>query len=352
MVATLFFSVRDIRGALPLDDSMFLVRMAKPGPFPEKGPGIIGGLNLDGSIIPIYSFRILFGIPDRPPRITDNLIVTKVGRQYVALWVDDTNVVQNSDLSLNNHAESLVEIPDRGLIILPDGVVFLFDLNRFLLSHGMSTDIPVSQIIYQNHPALESDLPLSGDVDYQDPLDVDSILTERAEELARPREKPQEVSSIEVLTFQLVYREYAVELKYVRESVLSREITPVPGTPDYVIGVLPVRGEIIPLIDLRVLLRIPETGLTDLNHVIILTNGGITFGILADQITGITMIPWNEIDMMRPDKIPGKPDYVLGIANDSLVVINAAEILADPDMIVDDSGEQKMLLSLSQQEKQ
>ena len=112
--------------------------------------------------------------------------------------------------------------------------------------------------------------------DISDTEKISQQLSERATDLARPEGGPPDTSSIEVIKFKLVYLDYAVEMRFVREVVLTREITPVPTSPDHIIGVCPVRGEIIPLVDLRVLFSIPERGLTDLNQVIVLTNGHIT----------------------------------------------------------------------------
>ncbi|HWQ63902.1 MAG TPA: hypothetical protein VN429_05755, partial [Methanospirillum sp.] len=73
--------------------------------------------------------------------------------------------------------------------------------------------------------------------------------------------------------------------------------------------------------------------------VIVLTDGHITFGILADQITGISLLPIEELQKAGPEFAPGEPNYIFGIMNTGLMVINAAAILADPKMIVDQSGE-------------
>ncbi len=346
MTAALFFSVGGIRGAIPLDDSMFLVRMVEPVPYPEEIYGVTGGLNLHGSIIPIYSFRLLLGLPGRPPRTTDHLIVMNAGRSDVALWVDSTFVVQDACICADS--ETSVQFSDRGLYILDDGLVCIHDIHRFLKDCLPADDDVIIRAVSLMNPVTVPEWEDGSPISSPDAL---QMLSRRGWELAKPEERPHEISSIEVLTFQLVYREYAVEMKYVRESVLSREITPVPGTPDHVIGVLPVRGEIIPLIDLRVLLRIPETGLTDLNQVIILTDGVITFGILADQITGIISVPCDEISQASPDMAQGKPEYVIGITTNSMSVINAAAILADSDMIVDDSGDDTVIKNENAREK-
>jgi chemotaxis signal transduction protein len=141
----------------------------------------------------------------------------------------------------------------------------------------------------------------------------------------------------EILRFQLAYREYALEMKYVREVILTGEITPVPGTPDFISGICAARGQIISLVDLRVLLKIPEKGLTDLNRVIVITDGKITFGILADTISGVGTIAMDQTTITDICEIEDSRGYIRGIMENGLCVLDAAVILGDPGIIVDDT---------------
>jgi chemotaxis signal transduction protein len=341
MVHLLFFSVDGVRGAIPLNESMYLVRMVMITPVEDPSHGIVGMMSVQGSSLPVYSLRRLLGFHDRPPRLNDNLIISSVGSSQVALWVDETFVVQESDDILSNSPGlSSDELVIPGVRILPDGLVLISDLTLFLQSWTYSVVPQLKSLLKSNPDVQLTDPDLETEETYpDDPLVVNRVLTERAEELARPGEKKSDTSTIEILKFRLLYHEYAVEMQYVREVVLSREITPVPGTPEHLIGICPIRGEIIPLIDLRVLLSLQEKGLTDYNQVIVLTNGIITFGILADQITGIRTIPTNQITSVNHTNIPGKADYFLGIDNRDTMVLNASVILADPTIIIDSSGE-------------
>ncbi|MFH0968271.1 MAG: chemotaxis protein CheW, partial [Methanobacteriota archaeon] len=324
MVHILHFSVEGIRGAIPLDETMFLVRMVMMKPSSEEAYGIVGTVNLHGILVPVYSLRKLFGFSYRSPRLTDNLIITRFGQSLVALWVDETFVVRRNEFSYEYESQSLSDQVIPGVTVLPDGMVVISDINRFLDNQRKKIQVPVSGIAKGISDSMMTDLNLSGNIsDINDAEHVISILKERAEDLAKPEVTPHEIAKIEVLTFQLVYHTYAVDLKYIRESILSREITPVPGAPSHIYGVLPVRGEIIPLIDLRVLLSIPEKGLTDLNHVIVMTNGVITFGILSDQVNGITSISKDQLGPHNPMISPDKLRYILGITSDSLIVIDA-----------------------------
>jgi purine-binding chemotaxis protein CheW len=165
---------------------------------------------------------------------------------------------------------------------------------------------------------------------------IRKILTERAKKIAVPQADSIEAGIVEVLRFQLAYQEYALEMRYVREVILTGEITPVPGAPPFISGICAARGQIISLVDLRVLFSLPEKGLTDLNRVIVMTDGHITFGILADNITGIGIIPASLILMPEPGVTPSWKQYLKGYVGSALIVLDAAAILADPALVVED----------------
>jgi purine-binding chemotaxis protein CheW len=166
---------------------------------------------------------------------------------------------------------------------------------------------------------------------------VQSILAERARKLAAPEPGTIETEMVELLRFRLAYMEYALEMQYVQEVILTGEITPVPGVPPYISGICAARGQIISLVDLRALFTIPETGLTDLNRVIVISNGRITFGILADDISGIGTIPTDRIIPSAPGLVSAQGRYFKGTVGDTFVVLDAAAILSDPLMIIEDS---------------
>jgi len=165
---------------------------------------------------------------------------------------------------------------------------------------------------------------------------VRKILLDRAKKLAVPEAGTSDAGIVEVLRFQLAYQEYALEMRYVREVILTGEITPVPGAPPFISGICAARGQIISLVDLRVLFSLPEKGLTDLNRVIVMTNGHITFGILADNITGIGTIPSSLILTPETGLAQSWKQYLKGYVSNALIVLDAAAILADPALIIED----------------
>ena len=164
---------------------------------------------------------------------------------------------------------------------------------------------------------------------------IETILAERAQKLSQPAARSKGIVRIEVLKFRLAYQEYAIGMKFIREVVLTGGITPVPGTPEYISGICAIRGEIISLVDLRALFSINGKGLTDLNRVIVVTNGTMTFGILADYITGIATIPASIPATPTPQSADEVP-YLLGVV-DGIVVLDGAALLTDRRMLIDET---------------
>ncbi|MDO8787422.1 MAG: chemotaxis protein CheW [Sulfuritalea sp.] len=161
------------------------------------------------------------------------------------------------------------------------------------------------------------------------------ILRERALALAaEPGETQTLDQSIEVVEFLLAHERYAVESLHVREVYPLENLTPLPCTPAFVLGIVNLRGEILSVIDLRKFFDLPQTGLPDLNKVIVLESGNMVFGILADVILGVRRIALAEIQPSLPTLTGIREKYLKGITPDRTVVLDAGKLLADEDIVV------------------
>jgi purine-binding chemotaxis protein CheW len=336
MVQLLLFSVEDIPGAIPLADTTHVIRMVRLAETPGALPGEALMMNFHGRPVPVIPVRELFGLARHAPRLTDMLVIAHDGTREIALWVDATTGVQ--DLPVPAESPGQPEQQYSGVTVSPEGLRVITDLPRLIASRA---GVPFSGAPAVPGEAADTAIPVYGEAPGMDGpgefSPVASVLEERARKTAQPDEGLSETAMVEVLRFRLAYREYAIEMQHIREVILTGEITPVPGTPDYISGICVVRGEIISLVDLRVLLSIPERGLTDLNRVIVLTDQALTFGILADHITGIGSIGLDRIVEPDPDTLPEKSSYVKGIADGTLIVIDTSVLFSDPRMIIEDA---------------
>ncbi|PKL56110.1 MAG: chemotaxis protein CheW [Methanomicrobiales archaeon HGW-Methanomicrobiales-6] len=306
----LFCTVAGVTCALPLAAVRQVVGMVALSPETYGHPGAAGTMNLHGRTVPVYSLRNLLGLPDRPPLPTEVLIIVSPDRDCAALRVDGVRGVQEKAVPPDGDGT--------GVLLTDDGTVLIRDLHALLAGDAIGR-LP-------RLPADEEAPPETGA--------AGAILANRARVIGEPEEEPRETALSEILTFRIANREYAVETRYVREAFIIREITPVPGTPDFIAGICAVRGEIISIIDLSRFFSMPERGLTDLNRVIVLSDGTMTFGILADYITDIGTTPAGDLAPVGPDVTPIGERYLLGTTESSQIVLDAAAILADPAMVI------------------
>jgi purine-binding chemotaxis protein CheW len=161
------------------------------------------------------------------------------------------------------------------------------------------------------------------------------ILKERAKALAKEQKDEDKTGeSIEVVEFQLAYERYGIEASYVREVYPLKELTPLPCTPSFVLGVINVRGQILSVIDLKKFFDLPEKGLTDLNKVIILRSDGMEFGILADVILGTRNILLTELQQSIPTLTGLREEYLRGVTQERVVILDAGKLLEDKKIIV------------------
>lgn len=166
------------------------------------------------------------------------------------------------------------------------------------------------------------------------PERIRALLEERARALARPPEPVEPADTLAVVTFALGRERYAIETQYVREVARLREVSPVPGAPDFVLGVANLRGEVLCLVDLRRFFDVPATGLTELSRMIIFGIERVEFGILVDEAFEIVKLRRDDV-ISSPESISGLGRaYVLGVTREALIVLDGAALLCDPRLYV------------------
>lgn len=162
------------------------------------------------------------------------------------------------------------------------------------------------------------------------------ILRDRAKVLARPAETAAERDSLQVVEFLLANERYGIELSFILEIHNLKEFCPLPSTPSFVLGVIPVRGHILSVIDIRSFFELPAKGLTDLNKVLVLQHPRMEVGILADEVLSIRDVPLEDLQSV-PTTLTGiRAEFIRGVTRDPLVVIDAEKLLLHKRIVVDE----------------
>jgi len=166
--------------------------------------------------------------------------------------------------------------------------------------------------------------------------EIRDLLRLRAIAMAEEPEQNNDVSiTVQLITFTLAGENYGIESDYVREVFPLKNFTPLPGVASYILGVVNVRGQILPVVDLKKFFTLPEKGIGELDKIIILQNDQMEFGILTDIVRGTQTIDIKEIKNI-PSSISGIGEaYLKGVTKESLIVLNAGKLLSDKSIIVD-----------------
>ena len=115
------------------------------------------------------------------------------------------------------------------------------------------------------------------------------------------------------LAFLVGDEEYGVEIERIREIIKVRALTEVPHVPPFIIGVIAVRGVVLPVIDLHARLRLSHDGMTRAARFLIVRRDEELFGLLVDEVRQVVRLAENEIEPPLSFLASGEGDYVAGI---------------------------------------
>ncbi|AIF52102.1 chemotaxis protein CheW [Pelosinus sp. UFO1] len=137
-------------------------------------------------------------------------------------------------------------------------------------------------------------------------------------------------SEVQLVVFKLGREEYSVSILQVQEIKRITDITRVPHTPDYIKGVINLRGSVLPVIDLKKRLNLPQQVVTEDTRIIIVKVDELSVGMIVDAVSEVMTINQENID--SPDVVAGSvaASYLSGVGkleNRLLILLNLEEII-------------------------
>lgn len=132
------------------------------------------------------------------------------------------------------------------------------------------------------------------------------------------------------VTFFLQDEEYALPISKVQEIMRIGEITRVPNSPEYVKGVMNLRGRIIPVIELKKRLSLGESVIDKNSRIVVVENGIKLLGLMVDQVAQVMNITAEQIDQAPDEVIQIQESYIKGIGK----IDNRMIIMLDLEQII------------------
>ncbi len=170
------------------------------------------------------------------------------------------------------------------------------------------------------------------------PEETHRILAARARAAARPVAEPDVSERLEILAFSLAGETYGIESCFVREVCQLRDLTALPCTPPFVAGVMNLRSQILAVVNLRVFFDLPARGLTELNRVIVLSDGTNELGLLADTIDGLGSLKVADLQAGLSTLTGIRGRFLKGVTGTMFAVLDGARLLEDEILKINDKA--------------
>ncbi|HCR86503.1 MAG TPA: chemotaxis protein CheW [Alphaproteobacteria bacterium] len=155
------------------------------------------------------------------------------------------------------------------------------------------------------------------------------------------KKKMETESTRQFLTFKVEQNEYGVDIMKVMEIRGWQEATRIPNSPEYMLGVINLRGLVIPIFDLRIRFSQGKTEANEKHVVIVINVGSRTVGILVDSVSDILTVNESEIKNNPSSSETGIDDeYVRGLISHSekMVIVLDVDFLFDKRTLSDAEG--------------
>ncbi len=135
------------------------------------------------------------------------------------------------------------------------------------------------------------------------------------------------------ISFSVGDEEYGLELLKVKEVIRVREITWLPRAPSFVKGIINLRGDVIPIIDLRDKFGLEPREATAMTRVIVVEVDGKLMGMIVDAASQVVRIPADQIDPPPPVFGPLSREFITGVGRleDRLIVILDSNAILSAD---------------------
>ena len=149
----------------------------------------------------------------------------------------------------------------------------------------------------------------------------------------------QEVESgarLHLVTFRLLGEEFGLPILDVREIIRMTDITPVPQAPDFVEGVINLRGQILPVVDLRKRFGIENKDNDEETRIIVVELRNSAVGLIVDEVSEVLRIPADTV-APPPALVAGSigAEYIKGIGHydeKMIILIDMRKVFSDDEM--------------------
>lgn len=155
------------------------------------------------------------------------------------------------------------------------------------------------------------------------------------EDIINVLEQEEDTQKGRFLTFALDKESFGIEIRYVTEIIGIQAITSIPELPEYIRGIINLRGKIIPVMDIRLRFKKEALAYNDRTCVIVVDIMGLQIGIVVDSVSEVLTIP--DQDIVEPPQVNKSFNnrYINGIGkvgSNVILLLDCEKLLTDDEI--------------------
>ena len=168
---------------------------------------------------------------------------------------------------------------------------------------------------------------------------IQEILERRARLLAQtPAEDLLREGEMQILSFLSCGETYAIPVEHVRSVMTLSSYTPIPCTPDFVLGAFNVRGQVYPVIDIRRFLSLPVSQDHVYERAILVEASGLHVGLAVDEVFEVAGVLPEDLSPASGARVSIDERCVRGITFELTVILDLSPIMEDPRFVVNEEA--------------
>ena len=317
----LYFKIGENKYAVNSDNVLEIMKLPALD-YPQKLPNnIIGLLKYNNFVINILDIRFYLNIDVTPYNINNELIIIKTDEIIFGIITDKVLGILPFDVA---HVDAIPFV-DNNMVIeslykFNQETIFIINvyaIENLLKQHQEGIDIDILKLFPQDK-------------------DSQNIMSKRT--LAIANKSSLKLASGELhaknkyISFNLDNDSYCIELNYVREVLKDTSITKVPGTPDFIEGIMNLRGDYITVLNLKKFLNLSSSNSPDKKPVIIVKCNELKIALLIDRIN--ELFEFQQNDLCEPNDSYFSNEFIY---NETLyTILNIDKITSDKKIIITD----------------
>jgi purine-binding chemotaxis protein CheW len=271
---------------------------------PDAPDYVLGVICLRDHVMPLIDLSEILSIDQgQTERLRDKVVLLSFGAAKIGVVVDDIEeILRVQDDQVLPPPQTLSEAEREhleGILLLPGRMVSLINVLKIITGDDQAKIAAMGQVLGQSAARTQETVP-----------------------------------SLELVVFRLGPESYGLRLHEVREIIMVGQITPVPRAPQFVDGVLNLRGEVMPVVDLRTRFGLSRVEATSISRILITSIGGVFTGLVVDAVDEVRPVDLHRFGPPPAVTAVGANRYIEKVArldNGMIFLLELKQLLTDAE---------------------